>query len=108
VFSPESARIITFAGTRGNIGGRPLSGGRPGGGREKSAFLFLGFILSAVEIVPIHTNRKRERGNDLATSLARRVSVSLNREQYGVAFVFARTSKFAWPPGRRASNPDYS
>ena len=39
-------------------------------------------ILSAVEIVPIHTSPKRKRGNDLATSLALRVSVSLNREQY--------------------------
>ena len=40
------------------------------------------FILSAVEIVPIHTSPKRKRGNDLATSLALRVSVNLNREQY--------------------------
>jgi len=39
-------------------------------------------ILSAVEIVPIHTSPKRKRGNDLATSLALRASVSLNREQY--------------------------
>ena len=36
-------------------------------------------ILSAVEIVPIHTSPKRKRGNDLATSLALRVRVSLNR-----------------------------
>jgi len=41
-------------------------------------------ILSAVEIVPIHTSPKRKRGNDLATSLALRVSVSLNREQYNL------------------------
>jgi len=50
-------------------------------------------ILSAVEIVPIHTSPKRKRGNDLATSLALRVSVSLNREEYrteDVVIVFAR------------------
>ena len=34
----------------------------------------------AVEIVTIHPNPKR--GNDLATSLALRVSVRHNREQY--------------------------
>ena len=38
--------------------------------------------LLAVEIVTIHTNPKRQRGNDLATSLTLRVSVILNREQY--------------------------
>ena len=39
-------------------------------------------ILFAVEIVQIHTNPKRQRGNDLWPSLAHRVSISLNREQY--------------------------
>jgi len=42
----------------------------------------LAIILLAVEIVPIHSNPKRKRGNDLATSLALWVSVSLYREQY--------------------------
>ncbi len=41
----------------------------------------LGDMLSAVEIVPIHANPKRKRGNNLTTSLALRVCVSLNREQ---------------------------
>ena len=40
------------------------------------------YILSVVEIVRIHTNPKRKRGNGLATSLALRVSVSRNRGQY--------------------------
>jgi len=39
-------------------------------------------ILPAVEIVRIHSNPKRKRGNDLATSLTLRVTVSLNRGQY--------------------------
>jgi hypothetical protein len=42
-------------------------------------------ILLAVEIVTIHTNPKRKRGNDLATSLTIRVGVSRNREQYSWA-----------------------
>ena len=41
-----------------------------------------GAILLAVEIVTIYTNPKRKRGNDLATSLALRLSVRHNREQY--------------------------
>jgi len=49
-------------------------------------------ILSAVEIVPIHTSPKRKRGNDLAISLALRVSVSLNREQYKSFFVIVEHS----------------
>ena len=39
-------------------------------------------MLPVVEIVRIHTNPKRKRGNGLATSLALRVSVSRNRGQY--------------------------
>ena len=39
-------------------------------------------ILPAVEIVPIYTNPKRKRGNDLATSLTLRVSVNLIRARY--------------------------
>ena len=52
-------------------------------------------ILSAVEIVPIHTNPKRKRGNDLATSLAIRVRVSLNREQYTQG-CHNRTLQLSW------------
>ena len=40
------------------------------------------FILLAVEIVTIHTNPERKRGNDLATSLTLWVSVSRDHEQY--------------------------
>ena len=39
-------------------------------------------ILPAIEIVTIHTNPKRKRGNDLPSSLTPRVSVNLNRGQY--------------------------
>jgi hypothetical protein len=46
-----------------------------------------GSILLAVEVGTIHTNPKRKRGNDLATSLALRVSVSCNREQYSIGIL---------------------
>jgi hypothetical protein len=42
-------------------------------------------ILLAAEIVTIHTNPKRKRGNDLATSLTLRVSVSLNCDHHNAA-----------------------
>jgi hypothetical protein len=40
------------------------------------------FILRTVQIVRIHTNPKRKRGTDLASSLTLRVSVSLIRARY--------------------------
>jgi NAD-dependent dihydropyrimidine dehydrogenase PreA subunit len=42
-------------------------------------------IPLTVEIGTIHTNPKRQRGNDLATSLTLRVSISDNRGQYDAA-----------------------
>jgi len=63
---------------------RPRRGGLESRATEFSRWS-TAFILPAVEIVRIHTNPKRQRGNDLGPSLALRVSVSLNRGQYSAA-----------------------
>ncbi len=64
----------------------------PQGGITNGAFQPGQYLLRAVEVVTIHSNPKRQRGNDLATSLTLRVSVSRSRGQYNCGVALRESS----------------
>ena len=51
-------------------------------GKSRAALLYCSRLRLSQTI--LHTNPKRQRGHDLATSLTLRVSLSRNREQYNM------------------------